>query len=339
MAYREVLEALTKPGRALIVTHRNADLDALASAVLVSSALQALGKDHCIGFPEGVSRISRNALETLGIEVSVCTGSVEAPIAIAVDASNGVMLGSYYEPYKRSAERVLIDHHEPGELASLATAKILEPEAASTSELVVEVLSNLKTRPEPKVATLGLAGIIYDSRRYAHAIPRTFSSSMKLLEWGADYQAALALALPRGETGRGEAHDFSERMAIVKAASRMKVERACSLIITVSHIGSFESSAARSLLRLGADVAGIVAPREPHSRVSVRVSKRAMEKGVEASWIAEYIASRLGGQGGGHKAAAMAHIASRPPEDIVEEIARSLPGKIARRCKEAGGEG
>jgi nanoRNase/pAp phosphatase (c-di-AMP/oligoRNAs hydrolase) len=340
LAYTEVLEALKSPGPAIVVTHRNADLDALASTVLVSSLLRGLGKDHCIGLPEGPSRLSKRALETLGIGLRECGGEHRARLAIVVDASNGVVLGEYYEAYRSAPTRILIDHHEPGELASLATAMVLEPGASSTSELVVELLSMSGVRPSPREAALGLAGIIYDSKRYAHAGPGTFRATLALLEWGADYQASLSLTSPGAAEGaKDDLLEFSERMAVVKAASRMRVERSCSLIIVASYIGSFESSAARSLLRLGADVAVIVAPREDHARVSVRVSRRALDKGVEASWVAEYLAARMGGQGGGHRAAAMAHIPPGNPEDIVDDIARSLPGKIARKCTNSGGRG
>ncbi|MEB3860102.1 MAG: DHH family phosphoesterase [Desulfurococcales archaeon] len=336
MGYLEVLRTLDKASWVLVITHKNADLDALASSVLVSSLLKSMGKEFCIGLPEGLSRLSKNALETLGLGLDTCNRIASASVSIVVDASNGVVIGDYYAAYRGSEARILIDHHEPGELASLATAMILDPGAASTSELVVELLAAAGARPDPREATLGLAGIVYDSKRYAHAVPGTFRATLKLLEWGADYHRSLSLAYPSGDSPKGEILDFSERMAVVKAASRMKVARACNLIVATSYIGSFESSAARSLLRIGADVAVIVVPRDDHARVSVRVSKRALDRGIEASWVADYVAKRMGGQGGGHRAAAMAHVPPGNPEDIVEDIARSLPGKIARRCTNHG---
>ncbi len=265
----------------------------------------------------------------LGVSLKECSAPVDTEtidVLVVVDSSNPSQLGGLAAlANKEGPPVILIDHHQPGLIASIAKLQLVDSSAASTTELVSSILAELALCVEPREASLALAGIVYDSRRFRIIGSHTFRASLYLQSCG----ASLVEVESKGDT------DFSERFARIKAASRLRPARICSdIILAVTRVGSFESSVARALLELGADVAVVVGGGgEP--RVSIRTSKRALENGIRADEIAVYIAGKYGGEGGGHKQAAMVHLNAGPdPSILVEELSRSLPGKLARLCVE-----
>ncbi len=328
--------ALSRARTCVVATHRNADPDALASAVLALRACEALGARACLLLPEGASRQARRAAEAAGLDLDglECRDPVGADALVVVDASNSAQLGPAWA-LAAAAGVVLVDHHEPGDVARVAVAMHLEPGAASAAQLALEVAMEAGYTPGPREATLALAGILYDTRRFSAADPGALRAAARLLEAGGDYHAALQAIQQHRETGM----EYSERLARLKAAQRVIITRFCKeYIVAVSRVGSFESSAARGLLELGADVAVVAAPRESEIRVSIRVSRRALEAGVHASELARFIAEKHGGSGGGHRSAGMAHIPHPGDLDgLVGSLSSSITGKAARLCTQARG--
>jgi len=324
--------------RVALLTHRNADLDAVGSVALLLYSLQGVASRVCAYLPEGASRQARQALERLGLELPLCGEDEEFDVAIAVDSANLVQLGAGAAVYRGARFRVAIDHHERGSVHEAADVAFVEPGASSSVELAVRFLEGLGLKPsDARAATLAMAGLVSDSRRFLLVGPSTFAAAQRLLEWGADYRLALDLAQLHRQAGGEE--DLGERIARLRAFSRLRISRSCrDILIAVTFIGSYESAIARSLVEAGADVAIVVTERRDYYRVSVRVSRRAADSGVTASSVARFLAEKFGGEGGGHEAAAMAHIpvsAASSPEELADAIARSVPGRVGRLCVEA----
>jgi len=321
----ELVDALRGAGRTSIVTHRNADPDALGAAAVMHEVTRRYS-DSCILTPEGPSRASKQVMEFAGWTPPGCSGD-EFDLVIVVDSSNPSQLGEYQRLLEKSRVAV-VDHHHPARLAEIADILIGDPDALSASEVAILLAYILGVPIGREAATMGLAGIVYDTRRYLQMSPTTMLASTIALLAGAQPPEPLL-------RGSQEQLDFSERYARVKAASRSRVSRVCKdVIVAITHVGSFESSAARGLLDLGADVAVVLSDRGREFRASVRVSKHALNKGIQANRIAAYLADKYQGQGGGHSSAALAHLEPFAPsiEEAVEDIARRLPGKIARFC-------
>ncbi|MEB3779790.1 MAG: DHH family phosphoesterase [Desulfurococcales archaeon] len=317
------------------MTHRNADPDAIASAYLIAHALSILGLKTTIYIPEGPSRLSKRIIDRLGLDKGLIMGydkpshRTSPDMAVAVDSANPAQLGPFSELFEEATYKVVIDHHEGNTLKDKAVVSLVYKDAPSTTEIVVNVLEALGINPMNKMATLGITGILYDTKRFINARESTFKAILRLIEWGGDYREAIGLL-----TMSNEKEGLSERIARLKALSRLVLGRSCNdVLVAVTRIGSHESMVARTLIDLGADVAVVVTSRGLEKRVSIRVSKSALEKGITASLIAEYLAKKYNGEGGGHDAVAMTHLKySGDIEDLKESIAKSLPGKIARIC-------
>ena len=354
-AGEEVAELLWRAARHVkvaVLAHRNADPDALASALLARRALVKLGAEPVILLPEGLSRASKQVLRAAGLEDLPLAryegGPGSTPLVeavVVVDASNSTQLGDL-AGLARAKPLYLVDHHSPGDLASHAEASVVDQASPSATQLVALALEYMGVCPEAREATVGLAGIVYDTRRYSIADAGSFRASAYLISCGGDYEKALK-ALQAGRD-QGSGLDYAERVARLKAAQRMVTSRICEeLIVAVTRVGAYESSAARALVDLGADVAAVIGGKGAELRVTLRLSRRALDAGLRADELASYIAGKYGGRGGGHAAAGMAHVPAPRggPEELAEAIAKSLPGKAARICVErrskalGGGQG
>jgi len=330
---RKFGDAVRPHSSAVIVTHRNADPDAIGAALLARDVLGAYGVRSCVLTPEGVSAQSKSIILSLSLDVNNCGVEhlQESSLAVIVDSSNYTQLGDAADIVREKA-RLVVDHHAPGTLYDGSTV-ISDPKAGSTTEILVVVAEALAICPHEAVASVAYAGIYYDTRRLSSPGIYTFQALQYLSECGGK---------PPKSERRRDAVEFSERYARVVGASRARVARSCGdIIVAVTHVGSFESRVANALVDLGADVAVAVKQERAGYRVAVRVSDRAVKAGVRADFVASYIAEKLGGEGGGHERAGMAHVPliAGSPEEVADRIARSLPGKVARKCVEARSNG
>lgn len=327
--FRDFLKELAprlKDKRVLITTHANADPDAISSALLALRLVEHLEGKGCVLVPQGLSKVSREMLDLTGVELKYC-GSKDVDVCFIVDASNSAQLGDLWSVCSQAQIRVLVDHHLPGNLAEAADVKLVDPSASSATELMVTLVHKAGARLTPPEATLASSGIYYDTRTFSYASRYAFKAMGALLDWGCEHKK-IAKAFAARKRG-----DLSLRMAVLKALSRLRLERACEdILIVTTHVSSFESDVANVLLSLGADVALVVSDKGSLLRISVRTSERAISRGLSAYDLSRQISERLGGEGGGHEGAAMVHMNLRPLESIVEEVAKIALGRAVGVC-------
>ncbi len=293
---KEIAEFLKKKDNYLILTHHNADVDAVASAVVLRDSLVRMGKKARVGVPESVSEVARNFLrEELETDPEVRDEKI-----IVVDTSAPEQL----EPVKIEKADVVIDHHIQGNIKS--GLSYVEPEAKSCSELVYMLCGEMGTEITPEMATLLTGGIIYDTAHFRRAGPETFVLVAELLKKAdRDYQKILSML--RTET------DISEKIAIFKSMKRLRTYRAGEALVCITSVGSFEASVARNLLRLGADVAIVGAPKKKGLRISGRMNWALREK-LNLAEIFAKTETLIGGSAGGHDVAASAN--GKNPENM-----------------------
>lgn len=320
--------------RAAVITHRNADPDAVGAALAVRRLISSLGFKTCLYSPEGLSSLSRDILASSGVSwAPECHAGEGYYLAVAVDSANKSQLGRALDMYESASVRAVIDHHASGSIHESADIRLVEPSAGSSTELSVMACIVAGVELSPGESTAALAGIVFDTGRFLRASRWSFEAAAALTSWGGDYAAVIEFGRSRG---RRERVEFSLRYAKLKAFSRLRVGRVCGeIIVAATRIGSFESHVARSLIDEGADVGIAVAERAEEYRVSIRVSRLAIENGITARNVAEIIAEKLGGEGGGHEEAGMAHVpykAAPGSEALLERLYKAVHGRLGRIC-------
>ncbi len=281
-----------------IITHKNADPDALASVIALKEILlkKTRAKIKTI-FPEGINSFSKRIIETLKVQLDFSSEIEDIELFIAVDTSSSTQLGDYSK-YVVSRKIIIIDHHEGGDLGEKALLQIRTANVSSSSEIVYLIGKELGVIFNKRTLELLMAGIVFDSKRFVLAKTITFNVAAELVGQGVDYSKIIKLFSIRPE--------LSERIARIKASMRAKHYRVKDLIITLTEVGAFEASVARSLVELGSDIVFVANQvDEKEVRLTVRASPYFIEKtGIHVGKdVLAKLSNFFGGSGGGHDAA------------------------------------
>ncbi len=289
-------------GSVVVVCHHNADPDAICSAFALVKLAKWIdaGTNTRIIYPDTVSRVSTRVMEHYGIKAELAEELGNPDTIIVVDTGNLSQLERLAPLLASSpASKVFLDHHPRNlEAEAMAALYINDESAAATCEIVYTIYHELGFEPSREVAGALLTGLAFDSRHFSLGAQRTFRMVADLLDLGA------SLSVTRELLGGGM--EESERLARLKSAKRMTVMRVRRWLVASSVVGSFQSSAARGMISLGADVAVVAGGDKGDVQASLRSTEEFMVRtGIRLGEdVTTHIAESLGGSGGGHPTAA-----------------------------------
>jgi len=273
--------------RVLILTHHNADIDALSSAYVLGNFLKSFGNEVSIGTSESVARQCKKIVELACIDVEIDPDCNNYNYIAVVDTSS-------YEQLKtvKNLKKVnlLIDHHHGNEIE--ARVKIVDVDAKSTSTIVYEILKRRKYSFNEVERKLLAAGIVSDTAHLRFANSRVLRALAEILKDEIELRDVLALITVE--------EDISDRIACLKAARRMEMYRFGDLIVVFSRLGSHEAIASRALVKFGADIAIVMAKKENELRISSRAREKVVKRGVNLAEIFREVGKYIDGYGGGH---------------------------------------
>jgi nanoRNase/pAp phosphatase (c-di-AMP/oligoRNAs hydrolase) len=286
-----------KADRVIYLCHRNADPDAIGSGFALSTAF---GGD--LGCPGDLSKAAKRLADDIGANPIINPDIEGYELSIVVDTSVALQLGDL-----RLGRYGVVDHHLNGELLKDADFYI-HHNTDSTAEIIWRILK-ANGRSITRESALGLVvGIISDTGRFKHASSGSFQVVGEILEQSKiDYGDALDV-LARTPM------EISQRIAMLKAASRAEIEWDGEWIVATTMVSSFEGSAAMALVELGADAAFAGGKHGAVCRISGRAKREATAAGLDLSNLMRDIARARGGEGGGHKGAAALEAPCRPAE-------------------------
>lgn len=311
-----------KGKRVLLLTHRNADADALASILLLDRMLK--GVDCTLGVADGIGLHARGLQKFAKKQIMVNPDPAEFDLLIIADCSTRGQLGNI--PIEKAKKIIVIDHHSPHESLGKIAECHIDPGAASCTLQIRRLFP--KFRLDRESAILLLAGIAYDSAQLRLLGTGDFVLVAGLLE---KFKLSYSEILEYME----EAPQISERIACLKAAQRAEFHRIGDYLIATTRVGSFEASAARALVRLGADIA-FAACDKGEARISARGRTNVIkENGIQLGKdILPKLGVLLGGSGSGHDSAAGAN------GPLVGKVGEALDlGVLLIKKKIRGGDG
>jgi nanoRNase/pAp phosphatase (c-di-AMP/oligoRNAs hydrolase) len=286
----------------VLICHQNADPDAVCSAFALQALLHKLapGTKATISCPEGISAPTRQLLENLGISTPDQKIPADADLAVLVDTNSLDQLGPASSAIlKMEHGLIVVDHHHPHpDTMKLARQMIVDESAAAAAEVVFQLFDASKEELGRVEATALMAALFVETKHFLLARESTFEVAAKLVKAGAD---------PRRLSGMlSSPMNRSERVARLRAAERSSVTMLGSWIVVTSQLGSYQSSAARAFLTLGAHVAFVAGEVKEKIRVNMRATEDFYQKtGAHlARDVAIPLGKMLGGVGGGHPTAA-----------------------------------
>jgi nanoRNase/pAp phosphatase (c-di-AMP/oligoRNAs hydrolase) len=285
--------------KVLLVTHHNADPDAVGSAFVLSEALKNLGCSTVIGVADSISKLSKKVVSVIGAEV-VISPELDCDLLVLLDTSTPGQLSTYADTILNSKiPRVIIDHHAIQGESITADKKFVDENAVSTTEIVQKLVPLLGFELNRKTALAIVIGLITDTAHFRFANVSTFELITKLMkEHNIEPSEVMNIlsVIP----------DVSERIAVLKGMHRLKMERVSDYLIVTTVVGTFEAATARALLRTGADAAIVAAHKNTEVRISMRSKKSfSDETGVDLGVdLAPELAKVIDGTGSGHPNAA-----------------------------------
>ncbi|MHA2378129.1 MAG: DHH family phosphoesterase [Candidatus Thorarchaeota archaeon] len=303
MNLKDILAQSSTP---LIIGHQNADPDAVCSMLAVRSLYMKISpKGEPTLVCADVSKLSNQVLSLLEPTNEIHDFSEKShDLIILLDTNSRLQLGSQVSTLlKEPSQTLVIDHHEENpDIGAIAEHTIIDTDVSSTCEIVFRLFQDLNLELDTATANLLLTGMLFDTRRFFYANKDSLAVALKLIELGADYQSCVNSLIIRP--------DRSERIARIKAAGRLELHIIGEWIVVTSKVKTFEASACRGLVELGADAAivgGVTAKGE------VRISSRSTREfstgtGVNLGTdVMEPLGELVGGEGGGHANAAGAN--------------------------------
>jgi nanoRNase/pAp phosphatase (c-di-AMP/oligoRNAs hydrolase) len=279
--------ASLKRKKVLITFHSLGDLDAVCSALALS---WHLGKKAVVAAPDRLTSEARKYVALCeGTVLNFASVELRGFDCVVVDSSSPYLL-SHLEGKKIAA---IFDHHAINEGSVKAANAFIDANASSSSEIIAQLIS----KPDRKVAEALLVGLIADSARFKNSNARTLEVAGKLL-------SASGKSMWEVSTFASHDEDISERIETLASCKRLHVARAGNLLVAVTKVRSFAAHVADALVSLGADVA-IVGEAGKEARVSARCSDRVPPE-FSLVPLMEEAGKMIGGVGGGHRHAATA---------------------------------
>ncbi|MBS7614326.1 DHH family phosphoesterase [Candidatus Bathyarchaeota archaeon] len=291
------------PKYVLLLCHQNADPDAICSAFAFSRLIKTLNQNTKVDIacPDGISKLSKVLSKYLPMEIMTEEPLFEdADIIVMLDTNTIRQLGKWSEKVKgSSAYLILIDHHASHpETEKVVSLCISDEKSSSTCEIVYGFYGELGLNFSKEEAEALFLGIAFDTKHFILANSATFKIIADLVSVGVNAQESLSrLSLPI---------DLSERIARLKASRRMKLLRINNWLIAFSHVRSFQASAARAIVEMGAHLAVVGGQKDDQLQISIRSDQEFYaQTGFHVGKdLAKPLGEFLHGMGGGHSTAA-----------------------------------
>jgi len=320
-----------KPSRVLIITHRNADVDGVASSIAAKRLILRINRNAKVYLvsPEGTSLQAKKVNDALKEEFMDKIPDERYELIIITDTGHSALLKEQLQLISNAkAKKVLIDHHPLDQtMRQLADVALVDEEASSASEMVFRVFKQLELKPDKKARDSIALGIMSDSQFLTIAKGPAIIAMAELVRYGVDLEKIRSILRYR--------RDPSEQIARIKGVLRGGFYRSQSWIIGCTNIGSYHASVARALVELGCDIALAAGDvQRGEMRGSVR-SSQAFYLSTRihvGNAVCKGIAEKLGGSGGGHPTAGAFNV-TKDYDDVERIFIRIVEDELGERLK------
>lgn len=181
---RRAAEVLNGGQRIGVLGHIGPDGDALGSAIALALAARGAGKDAVASFGEPFVVPAEMTFLDLSTLVRPAEFPSDLDVVVACDTAARDRLGSLAPATESAGSLVVIDHHRSN--GGFGDINLIDPEAGSTTQLVLYLLDELGWRIDEAVATALYTGLVTDTGRfqYSSTTPEVHRVAAQLLAAG-----------------------------------------------------------------------------------------------------------------------------------------------------------
>jgi phosphoesterase RecJ-like protein len=188
--WKQAVDLLEGSGEIVAACHVNPDGDALGSMLALAAFLERQGKKVWRSWGSKPVEIPPQYEFMPGADSLAQPDVVplEVETFVSVDCADRARLGVLEENFLGAGARLNIDHHISNDL--FGDVNLVDPEAASTSELIFQLINRMGGKLDRDEATCLYTGIVTDTGRfqYANTSPETLRTAADLRELGVDHE-------------------------------------------------------------------------------------------------------------------------------------------------------
>ena len=183
---KEAAEWIGRRDEIAILTHISPDGDALGSALCAAWALEAMGKRACVVCQDPVPEYLQvlPGWERVVAPYPQTALPFEEKAVWALDCADERRTGTTHALLEKHPDALCVDHHatNPG----YGEVCVVEPEAASTGEILIELLEEMKRPLTREMAACLYVSLATDTGNFSfgNTTARTFSCAAKCMEAG-----------------------------------------------------------------------------------------------------------------------------------------------------------
>lgn len=332
--WEKAVAALASSGRVAIACHVNPDGDALGSMIGVGRFLKRRGAEVFMGWGSGRVEVPPQYEFLPGAKSLNQSKDFPdtAETFVAIDCADAQRLGLLQPKFDAAATRINIDHHVSND--DFGDINLVDPDAASSSELAYELIKRMGGVPDVDEATCLYTGIVTDTGRfqYVNTSPMTLRTAADLREIGVDHEKVAS------EVFESNSFEYLHVLGIVLSRAKLEDGMIWSWLDHadlgsldfdetehfIDHLRAVAEAEVAVLLKQWAWRAD--APRGSSDSGSERVSSPAYKASLRSRGKVDVaaIAKALGG--GGHERAAGFEMRGSA-EEIVGAIRKLIPQK------------
>lgn len=299
---RGAAEVLARHREVTVLCHVRPDADALGSSAGLARALRASGITVHHSFDPGVVPEPLRVIPETEHVIPMSEVPAHGGLVVTLDCASPDRVGDWSALAESASEVLVVDHH--GSNPGFGSHMLLDPAAASTASLVLDVLRAGGYQVDPVIATSLYAGLVTDTGSFRWGGRGAHETASRLLACGAE-TSRLGFALL-------DAHSYSWLAVLGTLLGSIRLEESAvggrgAVWLAVPHhvIASAEEDDVESLVShlrgvREACVAVLLKEYRPHEW-SVSLRSRDGGPGMGVVDVAA-VAMALGG--GGHPAAA-----------------------------------
>ena len=189
-AWDRAVAALGGASEVVVACHIDPDGDALGSLLALAGFLRRAGKRVWATWGAPEPHVPSQYAFLSGLDAVARPADVpEAPeVFVAVDCASSDRLGVLLGRFAAAASTINVDHHLSNE--GFAAIDLVDPAAASSAELVFDLVGRMGGTPDLGEATALYTGIVTDTGRfqYASTSPATLRTAAALRDAGVDHE-------------------------------------------------------------------------------------------------------------------------------------------------------
>jgi len=300
----DLLSSVSNSSSIVISGHNNADPDALAAVMGLKEFLNQIYPNKKIDLVLNLNKLAEKVYKEI-LSDSKWNFSKKFPenidLLIVTDTSDLGMTLNKDGTLPIIQKINIIDHHvNPIKFDDRVKHSLILSDYSSTAEIITKFFQLQELIPNRDIVLTLLAGIITDTGHFRYATKDTLDHVKFLLETG------VSISEVTEKLNKKMAR--SEKIARLRGANRIqKIYYILDYLIVFSHVSSYEASACKALIDLGADASFIISfvPKTHEFRISSRARKKLIrETSIHLGEIMKVIGEKFNGSGGGHDGAA-----------------------------------